>query len=111
MSFIELNLPETQFPHLHDERAVLKTSQDAPALKLWDYTSSMAFTGFRRMSPLGQGPASDIGRGIASRLVQPRPEERASSRVASPLPVFWNFLLQITGEFEHSPLRARELAF
>lgn len=26
MSFTELNLPETQFPHLHNERAVLGTA-------------------------------------------------------------------------------------
>lgn len=76
----------TRLPHLHNERAVLNTSQGPPALELWHCLSLKAFTGFLKtlgMSPLGQDSASDLGKGDGSCLVPPRPGERASSLTAS----------------------------
>lgn len=63
------------------------------------------------MSPLGQGSASDIGRGDGSCVVQLKLGEGASSRIPRPLPVLQAFWLQVSGEPGHSSLKARESAF
>lgn len=66
------NLSETRFPYLYDEKVVLDTSRDPPGLTLWPCPSPKAFMGFIKMpgmSSLGQGSASDIGKGDGSRLV------------------------------------------
>lgn len=103
------NLPETRFPYLYDKKVVLDTSQDPPGLTLWPCPSPKAFMDFIKMPgmlSLGQGSASDIGKGM---------------EVALCLPVFLNFLLQIGGDWagggsgglglEPCPRRARESAF